>query len=295
MLNNLPIFFTTESFKQWRKTQQESIGFVPTMGNLHAGHIALLEHALATYSTVVLSIFVNPTQFGPSEDFEKYPRTLDQDNQLVAELQKHYPHKKILIFAPKDPSEVYSKEFDNFISPGPLSLVLEGEKRPGHFQGVCSVVAILLNIVRPECLYLGKKDYQQLRILEKMIKNLHFPVKVIASETIRNAQGLALSSRNKYLNTEQLKVAANFPLALISLQLLLTDFWQRDRLWIEEKVQQIIQDFCQKNELNWDYCALKQQDLTTLHEHSLQVVLLGVIKINNVRLLDNLEFDLKHV
>ena len=176
MSHNLTVFYTTESFKQWRKKNSYPLGFVPTMGNLHLGHISLLEMAIKKYSQVVLSIFVNPTQFGPSEDFEKYPRTLEQDILLVELMLKNYPDAQVIVYAPQHPSEIYRKDFSSFISPGKIGTLLEGEKRPGHFQGVCSVVSILLHIVRPECLFLGKKDYQQWKILQKMITDLHFPV-----------------------------------------------------------------------------------------------------------------------
>ena len=293
MSHNIAIFFTTTSFKQWRSTQQNHIAFVPTMGNLHIGHIALLELAIQKISTVVLSIFVNPTQFAPTEDFEKYPRTLEQDVQLVSELQNKYPESQIVIYAPKDPSEVYSKNFSSFISPGILGTILEGEKRPGHFQGVCSVVNILLNIIRPHCLYLGKKDYQQWKVLEKMIQDLQLPVAVIAGETVRTDQGLALSSRNSYLSPEQQQLALNFPRSLQKLKDRLLEHWNMDQHWNLTQVENIVTTFCAESTLYWDYCTIRQQDLAVLNEHSLQVVILGVIKINHVRLLDNLELNLE--
>jgi pantoate--beta-alanine ligase len=293
MPNNLTLFFTTDSFKNWRKQHTLLIGFVPTMGNLHTGHLKLLELALENYSTVVLSIFVNPTQFGPSEDYEKYPRTLEQDTRLVEELLANYPNSQVILYAPKNPSEVYHKDFSSFINPGTLGSILEGERRPGHFQGVCSVVNILLNLVQPETLYLGKKDYQQWRILEKMITDLHIPVKVIGGETVRDNQGLALSSRNRYLTSEQLTVAQQFPKALQQLKNLLVDDWQKEQSWDAPHVKKILETFCQSSELNWDYCFLRQQNLQEISEESKQVVILAVIKVGHVRLLDNLEFELK--
>lgn len=290
--NTIPLFFTTTSFNHWRSTLTENLGFVPTMGNLHLGHIHLVEEALKLYETVVVSIFVNPTQFGPNEDFDKYPRTLDQDCEMLLRLWQKYPDKKIIIFAPKTPSEIYVDNSTTTISAGAISQTLEGKSRPGHFQGVCNIVAILLNIVTPSELFLGKKDYQQLKILSKMILDLKFRVKVHAVETVRLANGLAMSSRNNFLSPEELDFAKKFPMSLNELKYKLIEHWQIANCWKSATVTSLISTYCQNSSLNWDYCELRQQDLAPINEHSQQVVLLGVVKIQQVRLLDNLEFNL---
>lgn len=290
--NQLPtVFFTKDSFRSWRSTVQHPIGFAPTMGNLHLGHLHLVEAALKMHATVVISIFVNPTQFGPKDDFEKYPRTLDQDCQLLADLSLKYPESKLIVFAPKDSSEIYHSNFETNVNPGKMGDVLEGKSRPGHFHGVSTVVTMLLHIVQPTHIYLGKKDYQQLRIIEKIVRDLHFNVSVVACETIRNQQGLALSSRNNFLSNEQLQTASKFPLALNQLKKELMAYWEEHQQWHQEKVAKHIDFFRSQSELDWDYLALCQQDLTAFSENSKHLVLLGVVKVHSIRLLDNLEFS----
>ncbi len=289
--NILPLFFTTESISTWRASIAEPIAFVPTMGNLHLGHLSLVEEALKLHAIIVVSIFVNPSQFGPNEDLDKYPRTLEQDCQMLNELLDKYPEANLVVFAPKSPSEIYAKDYSTVINPGELATVLEGKSRPGHFQGVCSVVGILLNIVRPTTMYLGKKDYQQLKILQKMVLDLQFNVVIHPVETVRNESGLAMSSRNNFLSQEEIKMAANFPIALKQLKEILMQSWHEHQGWHTEQIPKIIASFCEDSELKWDYCELRQQDFAPITEQSLQVVILGVIKINQVRLLDNLEFN----
>lgn len=289
--NILPIFFTTNSFNNWRKPINESVGFVPTMGNLHLGHLTLVETALKHHQLVVVSIFVNPSQFGPTEDFDKYPRTLELDCQLLNLLAEKYPDSKIVVFAPQSPSEIYANDFTTVINPGPLATILEGKSRPDHFQGVCGIVAILINIINPLKIYLGKKDYQQLKILQKMIIDLRFNVTIHPVDTIRNEEGLALSSRNNFLSSEQLELAVNFPKALNQLKNILIENYHLQQSWHSDQISEILINFCKNSSLDWEYCELRQQDFAPITEHSLQVVILGVIKIKQVRLLDNLEFN----
>ena len=288
------LFFTVESFLNWRITQKSPIGLIPTMGNLHAGHLRLVEEALTKYDCCVVSIFVNPTQFGPKDDFERYPRTLDQDCQQLSELYEKYPDKQLVIFAPSSASEVYNDDFSFSINPGELAQIIEGQCRPGHFQGVCTVITILLNLVKPRGLFLGKKDYQQLRILEKLVRNLKFDVEVIGIETVRSPKGLALSSRNNYLQSdEEIKLAEQFPVVLKDLEKLLIESWNENQYWSPEKIVALVQNFCSQYPFSWDYCELRQQDLSILSEHSSKVVLLAVIKVGTVRLIDNREFEVK--
>lgn len=175
------------------RAQGRSVGLVPTMGALHAGHAALIERARAECGFVVVTIFVNPTQFGPAEDFSRYPRTPDADVSLCASLGVD------LVFAP-DTGEVYREGFGAFVEVSGLTDALEGEFRPGHFRGVATVVLKLLNMAQPDVAYFGQKDAQQVAVVQKMVCDLDVPVRVTVVPTVRESDGLALSSRNRYLD-----------------------------------------------------------------------------------------------
>ncbi|WP_038055533.1 pantoate--beta-alanine ligase [Thermus amyloliquefaciens] len=175
---------------------QEGVGFVPTMGYLHRGHLALVERARRENPFVAVSIFVNPLQFGPGEDYHRYPRDLERDRALLAEAGVD------LLFAPSV-EEMYPAGFSTRVSvEGPLTALWEGAVRPGHFQGVATVVARLFLLVGPSRAYFGEKDYQQLLVIRKMVRDLGFPVEVVGVPTVREEDGLALSSRNVYLSPE---------------------------------------------------------------------------------------------
>ncbi|NLT41192.1 MAG: pantoate--beta-alanine ligase [Anaerolineae bacterium] len=193
--------------REARAAAPGSVGLVPTMGCLHEGHLSLVRLARAKSDTVVVSIFVNPTQFGPGEDFERYPRTMEAD---LAALEQEGVD---LVFAPPV-HEIYPDDFDSVVEVGSLTRRLEGEARPGHFRGVTTVVAKLINLVQPDRMYMGEKDGQQLRVLRKMVKDLNFAVEVVGAPTIREADGLALSSRNRYLTPEERRAATVIPRAL---------------------------------------------------------------------------------
>ena len=188
-----------------------NIGFVPTMGALHEGHAALIRAAGLPSAFVVVSIFVNPTQFGPSEDYSKYPRTLDADQQVCAAAGAN------LIFAPSA-DEMYPTNAAAFVDVSKLGDALCGASRPGHFRGVCTVVLKLFNIVAPDVAYFGAKDYQQARIIQQMVSDLNVPVIVKVEPTVREADGLALSSRNRYLSAEQRAAAPSIYRALQATQ-----------------------------------------------------------------------------
>ncbi|WP_038049045.1 pantoate--beta-alanine ligase [Thermus caliditerrae] len=175
---------------------REGVGFVPTMGYLHRGHLALVERARRENPFVVVSIFVNPLQFGPGEDYHRYPRDLERDRALLEAAGVD------LLFAPSV-EEMYPGGFSTRVSvEGPLTALWEGAVRPGHFQGVATVVARLFLLVRPERAYFGEKDYQQLLVIRRMVRDLGFPLEVVGVPTVREEDGLALSSRNVYLSPE---------------------------------------------------------------------------------------------
>jgi len=173
-----------------------SVGFVPTMGYLHEGHATLIRKAADIAHVVIVSIFVNPLQFGPNEDFERYPRDLGHDLQLASRAgATHIFYPSADLLTPKD--------LQVMVEPGPMGEVLCGRSRPGHFRGVCTIVAKLFNIVQPDFAVFGWKDAQQLLIIRKMVQDLNFPVEIIGVETVREPDGLAMSSRNIYLSPDE--------------------------------------------------------------------------------------------
>lgn len=180
---------------QWRK-QGVRIGFVPTMGYLHEGHMSLVRRArkaVGAKGRIVVSIYVNPTQFGPKEDFSRYPRDQKRDQELCQR------EGTDLVFAPSN-QEMYPESFSTFVVEENLSPLMEGRSRPGHFRGVATVVAKLFNVVQPDVAVFGAKDYQQAAIVQRMTCDLNFPTRIIVADTVREKDGLAMSSRNKYLS-----------------------------------------------------------------------------------------------
>ncbi len=191
-----------EKIADMRKIRQrlaEPVGFVPTMGYLHEGHLTLVKQAREENSSVVVSIFVNPTQFGPKEDFKSYPRDIKRDLTMLKPLTD-------IVFIPAS-LEIYPEDFDTWVVPGDITERLEGSARPGHFRGVATVVAKLFNIVRPARAYFGQKDAQQIAVVKKMVTDLNIDLEVVACPTVREADGLAMSSRNIYLTREQRRAA----------------------------------------------------------------------------------------
>ena len=188
-----------EQVREWRK-QGLSVGLVPTMGYLHEGHKSLIDRAVAENDKVVVSVFVNPMQFGPTEDLESYPRDMDRDAALCENAGAD------LIFHP-EPSEMYEDDFSSFVDMNTLTGGLCGKTRPIHFRGVCTVVAKLFNIVTPDRAYFGQKDAQQLAVIRHMVSDLSYGIEIVGCPIIREEDGLAKSSRNTYLNEEERKAA----------------------------------------------------------------------------------------
>jgi pantoate--beta-alanine ligase len=186
--------------RQIHREGSRTIGFVPTMGALHAGHLSLVQAARARCDVVVVSVFVNPAQFGPQEDFTSYPRDLTRDCAMLTEAKVDY------VFAPAI-AEIYLQGFSTYVTVEGLSEGLEGAARPGHFRGVTTVVALLLNIVRPDFVFFGQKDAQQASVIKRMVRDLVFDSEVVVLPTARAESGLALSSRNDYLDERERKAA----------------------------------------------------------------------------------------
>jgi len=194
---------------EWR-ARRETVALVPTMGNLHSGHLSLVQRARQLGECVVVSVFVNPLQFGPNEDFQRYPRTLEADAALLRQAGVD------LLFAP-GVEDMYPGGYPPATTvrvDGPLTAILDGQFRPGHFEGVATVVNILFNLVRPDVAVFGEKDWQQLQVIRRMVADLGMPLRVSGAQTLRDADGLALSSRNQYLNPGERALAPRLYAAL---------------------------------------------------------------------------------
>jgi pantoate--beta-alanine ligase len=193
----------------------DTVGFVPTMGYLHAGHISLVEGARRENSRVAVSIFVNPTQFGPHEDFSRYPRDMERDLSLLRDAGVDW------VFAPTV-EEMYPDGYSTYVDVEGITTVLEGAARPGHFRGVATVVSKLFNIVQPTRAYFGQKDAQQVAVIKRMVLDLNFPLEIVTVPTMREPDGLAMSSRNVYLNPEERQAALCLSRALTAAR----DLWR---------------------------------------------------------------------
>jgi pantoate--beta-alanine ligase len=268
------------------RTEGKQIGFVPTMGNLHAGHTALVEKAAQRADFVVASIFVNPLQFGPNEDLDKYPRTLAADQQKLFEAGCH------LLFHP-DVEEMYPHGMagQTRISVPGVSEGLCGASRPGHFDGVATVVTKLFNMVQPDLAVFGQKDFQQLAVIRALVRDLNMPVQIIGAPTVRAEDGLALSSRNGYLNAEQRAAA---PVLYRSLQEIASAIRAGERDFAG------LVDTAQRQQLaagfRPDYLEIRESNsLRPATPEDRQLVILVAAFIGNTRLIDNLTLDLDSV
>lgn len=285
---------TIAEVKKWREQEVIlpglSLGFVPTMGNLHEGHGSLIVDAKKECSKVAVSIFVNPMQFGPNEDFEKYPRTLQQDLDLCARLGAD------MVFTPST-SEIYgspSMDLDNssYVDvPDDLTNKLCGSFRPGHFRGVATVVSKLFNIVQADKAFFGEKDYQQLLVIKRLAKDLNFPVEVIGLPTVREKDGLAMSSRNQYLSAEQRTLAPALYRGLQHLKELVRDKNET----IANAITIVSQELNSIPEMSLQYlhaCHPETLEIISDSEknssHYPQIVFLIAAKLDGVRLIDNL-------
>ncbi|HVF49698.1 MAG TPA: pantoate--beta-alanine ligase [Pyrinomonadaceae bacterium] len=187
--------------RKLRREEDRTIGLVPTMGALHEGHLSLVREARRMCDVVVVSVFVNPAQFGPGEDFQRYPRDLTKDTTLLSDYNVEY------IFAPSV-EEIYPKNFATYVTVEGLSDQLEGAARPGHFRGVATVLTVLFNTVRPDFAFFGQKDAQQTLVVERLVRDLAFDTEIVVLPTVREESGLALSSRNMYLSADERRAAA---------------------------------------------------------------------------------------
>ncbi|MBU0533972.1 MAG: pantoate--beta-alanine ligase [Candidatus Omnitrophica bacterium] len=260
------------------KKNGKTVGFVPTMGSLHEGHISLIKKARKENEIVVLSIFVNPTQFGPKEDYKKYPRNFSRDKAIAKKAGVD------IVFAPSA-ENMYPEGVSTCVEETNLSKILEGAIRPGHFKGVTTVVLKLFNIVQPDISYFGQKDYQQAVIIKKMVKDLNLDTNIKVLPTVREKDSLALSSRNIYLNQEERKSATILCHSLTSAKKLI-----ENGLTNTEEVKKKIRTMIKKEKISGiDYIEIRElETLQPVKKITGKVVILLAVRIGKVRLLDNM-------
>jgi pantoate--beta-alanine ligase len=272
-----------QQYVQHWKDHKQSIAFIPTMGNLHQGHLSLIEKGQSLCDRSICSIFVNPMQFGPNEDFTHYPRTLDQDIELLESTGCD------LVYMPTA-SELYPQGLDKIsqIIVTDLSEAYEGANRPGHFTGVATIVAKLFNIVKPDISVFGKKDYQQYCVIKKMTQDLNLDVEIIGQETSREPSGLATSSRNQYLNEEQESKAG---LIYATLQEAANKILNGERNF--DLIEKQATSKLQQAGFDTDYFNICNADtLKSATSEDRNLVILVTTRLGNTRLLDNIEIDL---
>lgn len=280
----MKILRTVEQCQRWRASlpPKKSVGFVPTMGALHAGHLSLVERAHRENDIVVASIFVNPTQFGPKEDFARYPRPFAKDLRLLAKC-----HTSI-VFAPT-PKSMYAPDYSTSVSVSKLTDTLCGDPRsrgPAHFVGVATVVAKLFNAVRPTRAYFGMKDYQQVRVIEQMNQDLNFGIKIVRCQTFREKDGLAMSSRNAYLSPHERAVAPALYAALQQGRKLLTS---KPSMTASAARHQIERSLSNRPDFKIEYIELVNPvSLERMNRIKLPVLVAVAARLGKTRLIDNI-------
>ncbi len=280
--NEMVVLETVKDFQQWRQKQSGTLALVPTMGALHEGHLSLIRKAQSLADKVVLYIFVNPMQFGPKEDFGTYPRTPQTDIEACQKIGVD------AVFMPPMP-DIYPQGKENctkVVPPTELGDILEGHFRPGFFTGVATVLVKFFNIVRPDIVVFGEKDYQQLLVVRRFVKDLDLPITVYGAPIIREADGLAMSSRNAYLDNEQRALAP-------SIQELLKEAASKIKLCKNlDEIETVLVNTRQKfSEHKFDLQYLEARDADTLQPLKTakdKIILLVAAKIDQIRLIDNL-------
>jgi pantoate--beta-alanine ligase len=276
------LFTSRSSFQTWRDSLSEhlTVGFVPTMGALHAGHISLIDQAKASCDIVVVSIYVNVLQFNSETDFTRYPRTKETDFQLCA-------HANVdAIFAPVK-SDLFPEEVVELLTPSSNALGYEGADRPGHFAGVVTVVDRLFSVVKPMVAYFGLKDYQQVAVINDMASQLHPNIVITPCETMRDADGLAMSSRNRFLTPSGRESAASLNIALKKA----VSFWNDGKSQSRELIETVSNDVSQDSSIEVQYISVVRngtmEQVQTVSEND---VIVAAIIVDGVRLIDNMSF-----
>ena len=279
---NMRVISTNKEMSRACREAVKPIGLVPTMGALHAGHLSLVDQARADNLTVAVSIFVNPTQFGDQKDLQGYPRDMEGDLELLRQ------HGVDLVYAPTV-DEVYPDGFDTWVDVGPLAGKLEGLHRPGHFRGVATVVSKLFNVMRPARAYFGQKDGQQVVVIQKLARDLDMGVEVVVMPTIREPDGLAMSSRNVQLTPEQRQAAPVVYRALCQAYLLWTG-GERDGDTLRRAAQEILQAEPMVDSI--DYVSVAgMSTLEELERVQGRVMVSAAVHMGPVRLIDNLVLE----
>jgi len=277
----MQIVKTIAEIRALRQKLSGTVGFVPTMGYLHEGHLALVKQARIENSAVIVSIYVNPAQFGPREDFGAYPRDLDHDLELLREGGVD------IVFVPSD-GEMYPPEFSSWVDVEKVTERLEGASRPGHFRGVATVVAKLFNTVQPSRAYFGQKDAQQVVVIKRMVADLNMNLEVVVVSTVRESDGLAMSSRNIYLSPKE-RQAATILFKALTLARQLSQGGEKDA----EKIRRQMTSLIQKEPLaQIDYVSIA--DAETLEELSLldrPALASLAVRIGKTRLIDNMPLE----
>ena len=270
-----------DDMRRLRQQLAEPVGLVPTMGYLHEGHLALVRQARAENPSVVASIFVNPTQFGPQEDFKQYPRDLQRD---LALLEKE---KTDIVFMPSV-TEMYPPQFNSWVEVGKVTERLEGASRPGHFRGITTVVAKLFNIIQPTRAYFGQKDAQQAIVIKKMVADRNMNLEIVTVPTVREPDGLALSSRNIYLNPEERQAA----LVLYQALRLAQELWSQGEKDAERIRQEMIALIKKQPLANTDYVSIADTEtLDELDTISPPALASLAVRIGKTRLIDNIVLE----
>lgn len=277
----MDVLDTARAMQAWtreRRAAGKSIGFVPTMGALHEGHASLIRESVARNDTTVVSIFVNPTQFAPHEDFDRYPRTWETDAALIESLGAD------AIYAPK-PSSMYPEGYATYVTVERLQDRLCGISRPHFFRGVATVVAKLFNAVQPDRAYFGQKDAQQCAVLKRMVRDLDFPIEIVEMPIVREVDGLAMSSRNAYLSLEEREQALSLSRALQRGQAMLEQ-GERNPTRIVDEVTATL------NGIDIDYVSLVDADeIQPVDTVDREIILAVAARVGQTRLIDNIKFN----
>jgi pantoate--beta-alanine ligase len=276
----MQVIKTITEMRQARKASRKTLGFVPTMGYLHEGHISLVRQAKEKNKLVTVSIFVNPTQFGPKEDFRTYPRDTEHDLAMLEPFTD-------FVFMPSD-EEMYPAGYDSWVEVKGITDVLEGAARPGHLRGVGTVVLKLFNIVQPRQAYFGQKDAQQLIVIKKMVKDLNMNLEIVACPTVRESDGLAMSSRNTYLSPEQRRSA---PVLYQALQL--AKELARQGEWDAVAIRKEMTKLIHKESLaDIEYISIADNEtLKEIHRIKYPALVSMAVKFGRTRLIDNIVLE----
>ena len=273
----MQVINTIAEMRKLRRQLSKPVGFVPTMGYFHEGHLSLVRQARKENPTVVVSIFVNPTQFGPGEDFQDYPRDLNRDLELLER------EKVDIVFVPSE-EEMYPRDFNSWVDVEKVTERLEGASRPGHFRGVATVCAKLFNIIQPTRAYFGQKDAQQAIVIKKMVADLNMNLEIVVVPTVRESNGLAMSSRNTYLNPEERQAAT----VLFKALSLARELWQGGEK-DADKIRHQMTSLIHKEPLaKIDYVSIADANtLEELKKIDRPAIFFLAVRIGKTRLIDN--------